>query len=628
MREPVQIGAAGLNLRDSPLEVGITGLTDTLNWRLDERGALVKTLGQSQSGFADFGQTILELASYTPSSASSSTLIAYCANGAVRKGDVATPTNIVTGLSTTARPSFAQMLDKIYWSNGTDAVYQYDGATATAITGVNDVQTLTTTGVPTGGTLNLTYTPTGATTTNLNFNETAANVQSALRVILGSSNVNATGGPLPSAITITFVGTLGNANQPVFTFTNNLTGGASPTPVITHTTPGRGDAPKGKYLTVWRNRLWVAGVSANPNRVYWSNIGDPTAWNTNNFVDILDPRGDQITSIHASPNIGTDADGADGVLVYKTHSTHRIVDDTDNSAGAIIGGANVMVDRATGTISHRTVTTLNGRVYCLGTDGIYSTNGHQTLVLESGQLGSFISTITTRSNASVATALGSRGSYLLAIPTAGGQVAPTRILELCTTLGPPGRQPIMVLTATLSSWVIYQDAAQGDIILQSFAGGGAGKVGVTFSGGQLLNDTGLQTPITATASTGASMFGSDSMKRMRRIRAVGRGQMVIGVVADFDGGTGDQQQFLVNVSTNPSTWNNVNWNQFNWSGAGDSGLTPITRYYGTRGRWFGFTLSETSTAVSQTTAFGQSFVQGGAVLQQMQCTVTPLAGEV
>lgn len=624
LREPVQIGAAGLNLRDSPLEVGITGLVDTLNWRLDERGALVKTLGLTASGFASVSGQILEMTAYNPSSSSSSTLVVYTSAGKVIKCDPTTPVNIVTGLSTSAVPSWAQMLDNLYWSNGTDAVYQWDGTTATAITGVNDVQTLTTTGSPTGGTFNLTYTPTGATTTNLNWNETAANVQSALRVILGSANVNAAGGPLPTAITITFVGSLGNTNQPVFTITNNLTGGSSPTPVLVHTTPGRGDAPKGKYLTVWRNRLWISGVSATPNRIFWSGIGDPTAWNPNNYVDILGPRGDLVTSIHSSPNIGTDASGADGVLVFKTRSTHRIVDDTDNSAGAIVGGSNVMVDRGTGAVSHRTVQTVNGRIYCLGLDGIYSTDGHNTLILETGQLGQLVSIVTTRSNASQVIGIGYRGNYMLAFPQSAGQPN-TRILELYTTLGRPGTMPVMVLNlGTPAAWTIYTDAASGEELLGADASHSDSYI--VFRGGSA--NPNVSTALTATASTGVSMFGSDSVKRLRRIRAVGRGQMIIGVTTDFITGTGDQQQFLVDVASSPSLWNSVNWNQFSWAGQGDSGLTPISRYYGTRGRWFGFTLSESSTSVSQGTAFGSSFITGGAVLQQMQCTITPLAGEV
>lgn len=621
LREPVQIGAAGLNLRDSPLEVGITGLTDTLNWRLDERGALVKTLGLTNSGFAVVSGQILEMTAYNPSSASSSTLVVYTSQGKVIKCDPTTPTNIVTGLSTSAVPSWAQMLDNLYWSNGTDALYQWDGSTATAITGVNDVQTLTTTGSPASGTFNLTYTPSGATTTNLAFNETAANVQSALRVILGSGNVNATGGPLPSAITITFVGSLGNTNQPVFTITNNLNTG---TPVLVHTTPGRGDAPKGKYLTVWRNRLWVSGVAAAPNRIFWSGIGDPTAWNPLNFVDILGPRGDAVTSIHASPNIGTDASGADGVLVFKSRSTHRIIDDTDNSAGAITGGSNVMVDRGTGAVSHRTVTTINGRIYCLALDGIYSTDGHNTLILETGQLGQLISTITSRSNASQVIGVGYRGQYMLAFPQTAGQPN-TRILELYTTLGGAGTHPVMALgLGNPQAWTIYTDASVGEELLAADQSSSTSYI--IFRGGS-ANPL-VSTPLTATASTGVSMFGSDSVKRLRRIRAVGRGQMIIGVTTDFMTGTGDQQQFLVDVATSPSLWNNVNWNQFTWAGQGDSGLTPISRYYSTRGRWFGFTLSESSTSVSQSAAFGSSFITGGAVLQQMQCTVTPLTGEV
>lgn len=624
VEEQVQVGILGLNLRDSPLEVGINGLTDTLNWRLDSRGALVKTLGDAASGFADFlSHPVLELAAYNPStSVGSSQLIAYANNGTVYKGDPTTPTVIKSGLSASAVPSFAQMLDKIYWSNGTDEVGSWDGSTYVGITGINDVQTLTTTGVPTGGTFTLTYPPLGVTTTALQWNDTAANVQAALRLILGSSNVSCTGGALPTGIVITFQGALGFALQPALTFSNSLTGGTNPTPVITHTTPGRGDAPKGKYLAVWRNRLWVAGVAATPNRVFWSGAGDPTVWPQLNYVDILGPRGDLITGLASAPNIGQSSDGSDGVLVFKTRSTHRVVDDTDNTSGAVVGGANVLVDGATGTINNRTVRQLNGRVYCVAGDGIYSTDGHNTLVLESAQLGSLISTMTPPSNAALMTAIPYRNSYLLATPQSSGTNSNGLVFEVYSAIGRTGEHPIMVLRKSPNAWTIYTDSAAGDRIMFT----NSSTPLLMFSGG--LTFTGIA--ISASATTGLSLLGVNAVKRLRRIRAVGRGQMIIGAVTDFEVGQGDQQQFLVDVSSNPPLWNVVNWNEFNWAGAGDSGVFPVSRYYGTRGRWFGFVISESSTQTTQGPAsLGTTPAQiGGAALQQMILTLVPLNGEV
>jgi hypothetical protein len=113
--------------------------------------------------------------------------------------------------------------------------------------GVNDVQTITTTGTPTGGSFTLTFG--GFTTTAIPYNATAAQVQSALQALpsiggvalpqgYSGTNVACTGGALPTGVACTFQGALAGALQTAMTFTNSLTGGSTPTPVVTHTTSG------------------------------------------------------------------------------------------------------------------------------------------------------------------------------------------------------------------------------------------------------------------------------------------------------------------------------------------------------------------------------------------------------
>lgn len=112
-----------------------------------------------------------------------------------------------------------------YWDNTVVPVIQAE---------LDEVQTVSITGSPTGGTFTLTF---GANTTAaIAYNATAAAVQTALQALasIGSGNAVCTGGPLPAtAITVEFTGTLGFANQATMTFASSLTGGASPTPVIT-----------------------------------------------------------------------------------------------------------------------------------------------------------------------------------------------------------------------------------------------------------------------------------------------------------------------------------------------------------------------------------------------------------
>ena len=106
----------------------------------------------------------------------------------------------------------------------------------------NDVQTITTTGVPTGGTFTLTFG--GATTGNLNWNATAAQVQAALVALpsIGAGNVVCTAGPLPTGVVCTFGGNLAGKALSAMTHTDSLTGGSSPVAVVTHTTTGSSSA--------------------------------------------------------------------------------------------------------------------------------------------------------------------------------------------------------------------------------------------------------------------------------------------------------------------------------------------------------------------------------------------------
>lgn len=115
-----------------------------------------------------------------------------------------------------------------------------DGTLATVkpLISQNEVQTITTTGTPAGGTFTLTFN--GATTGPLVFNESAANIQTALRALstIGAAEVTCTVGPLPTGVVCTFGGLLANKDLPLITHTDSLTGGASPAVVVTETTKG------------------------------------------------------------------------------------------------------------------------------------------------------------------------------------------------------------------------------------------------------------------------------------------------------------------------------------------------------------------------------------------------------
>jgi len=60
-------------------------------------------------------------------------------------------------------------------------------------------------------------------------------------------------------------------------------------------------APKAKYLRIWKDTMWAAGVDAD--RVYSSTPGDAETWPALNFVDIAKGDGDEITGLDTNGDL-------------------------------------------------------------------------------------------------------------------------------------------------------------------------------------------------------------------------------------------------------------------------------------------------------------------------------------
>jgi flagellar hook protein FlgE len=99
---------------------------------------------------------------------------------------------------------------------------------------VDEIQTISSTG--TAGTFTLSFG--GQTTAALNWNESAANIESALEALstIGAGNVNCAGGILPANVTVAFAGTLAGQDAALLTVDNTLLTGAAS---VAETTPGR-----------------------------------------------------------------------------------------------------------------------------------------------------------------------------------------------------------------------------------------------------------------------------------------------------------------------------------------------------------------------------------------------------
>lgn len=123
----------------------------------------------------------------------------------------------------------------------------------------NEIQTLSITGAPTGGTFTITYD--GQTTGNLDFDSTAAEVETALEALSNIDAVTCTGGPLPADdVYVEFAGTLAETDVALMTTTDSLTGGSTPATDIVETKKG-GDSVGRIFKALPEDSSWTVVTS-------------------------------------------------------------------------------------------------------------------------------------------------------------------------------------------------------------------------------------------------------------------------------------------------------------------------------------------------------------------------------
>lgn len=112
-------------------------------------------------------------------------------------------------------------------------------------------------------------------------------------------------------------------------------------------------APKGKYLRLYKDTMWVSGVTALPDRVYSSNAADAEVFGVSSWVDIAKGDGDTVMAIHTDGTF---------LIVWKLRR-HWVIYDP-------VTFANRLVDYEKGCESHFSVMQHDGRIYFLSRRGI------------------------------------------------------------------------------------------------------------------------------------------------------------------------------------------------------------------------------------------------------------------
>jgi hypothetical protein len=167
-----------------------------------------------------------------------------------------------------------------------------------------------------------------------------------------------TGTPLDTAIIQAGTGTAGSVGPIYF---NNPTAAYRwiGTGTIATWVATSGTVPTGSYMVYFKNRVWIAGNTTNPSRLFFSDIGNPGVWPAANVVDFDPTDGDSITGIGtAGPYL----------LVFKKQKTW-VVYDLDT-------GANRVLSSQLGCAAYRSITETPIGTFFLSQDkGVWVTDG-------------------------------------------------------------------------------------------------------------------------------------------------------------------------------------------------------------------------------------------------------------
>lgn len=126
----------------------------------------------------------------------------------------------------------------------------------------------------------------------------------------------------------------------------------------TTVTKNRSGIPLGKFGAWFHNYLFVAGVTASPNRLYWSDLGAPITFTAANFIDINANDGDSITGL-ASFN--------DELFIFKNNTIWSITGWSGStfSATTIAGQNTNSKIYGYGTPSHQSIIATGKNLYYL-----------------------------------------------------------------------------------------------------------------------------------------------------------------------------------------------------------------------------------------------------------------------
>lgn len=279
--------------------------------------------------------------------------------------------------------------------------------------------------------------------------------------------------------------------------------------------------PNGTMIRVWRNRMIVSGVAANPQRLFYSNTGDPespAASFGDNWIDIR-TSDDDLDPITWLEILG------DTLLVFKKRSVYAIYDPVSFSFRRI--GSPGCEDRFQSAV-------VGGNAYFFARDGVYATQGIN-VSYESDAINNWFPDHLNFAHLSKARMAASRDRRLyLAVPTEASYN--DRLLELLPDLRarirPQGRPVI-----TSGPWVIHDLPVASmatfrpvnvDVLIGADAN--ASKLHTLFEG---TDDDGVAIS-SFWLTSWKSIVSEEPFERLRRVNLMQSGRVRVDIYSDLD----------------------------------------------------------------------------------------------
>lgn len=121
--------------------------------------------------------------------------------------------------------------------------------------------------------------------------------------------------------------------------------------------------PNGTAIEWWKNHMWIIGVSATPDRAYFSNANDPETWGGSDFINVN--LGDQSPGVGLKGTGGASAAATTGGRLYigKQRSVWYIVGSSSSNWALSI------LTYEHGVASHESMTSVKNDVWCVDMEG-------------------------------------------------------------------------------------------------------------------------------------------------------------------------------------------------------------------------------------------------------------------